>query len=185
MEDAERIKTIEATTNHDVKAIEYFLKEKFDQHPGDLSKYKELIHFSCTSEDINNLAYALMIKRSTSQVMHPALDDLYSNLEELSIRHAGVPMMCRTHGQSATPSTMGKELANFAYRLKNQIKEVKRINPQGKFNGAVGNLNAHKIAYPDKDWVRISQRFVEDALGLQWNPYTTQIEPHDVSMTII
>lgn len=153
-----------------MKAVEYFLKEKFEA--GKLSKYKELIHFSCTSEDINNLAYALMIQNACSQVMHKQLRSLYDKLETLSKQYADVPMMCRTHGQSATPSTMGKEIANFAYRLKLQIAEIERIVPKGKFNGAVGNLNAHKVAYPDKDWLKISQRFVE-GLGLAWNPYTT------------
>jgi adenylosuccinate lyase len=170
LEDAERVKAIEATTNHDVKAVEYFLKEKFDEVG--LAKYKELIHFSCTSEDINNLAYALMVKNACTQVVHVQLRSLYEKLEGLSTQYAAVPMMCRTHGQSATPSTMGKELANFSYRLKLQIAEVERIVPKGKFNGAVGNLNAHKVAYPDKDWLKISQRFVE-GLGLTWNPYTT------------
>ncbi len=150
--------------------MEYFLKEKFDEVG--LGKYKELIHFSCTSEDINNLAYALMVKNACTQVVHVQLRSLYEKLEGLSTQYAAVPMMCRTHGQSATPSTMGKELANFSYRLKLQIAEVERIVPKGKFNGAVGNLNAHKVAYPDKDWLKISQRFVE-GLGLTWNPYTT------------
>lgn len=177
--DAERVKKIEATTNHDVKAVEYFLKEKFEElGGGELSKYKELIHFSCTSEDINNLAYALMINNACTLVMHKQLHSLYDKLQHLAVQYAHIPMMCRTHGQSATPSTMGKEIANFAYRLKNQIAEIERIVPKGKFNGAVGNLNAHKVAYPDKDWLKISQRFVE-GLGLKWNPYTTQIEPHD------
>ena len=156
LEDAERIKSIEATTNHDVKAVEYFLKEKFAQNTHGLDKYKEFIHFSCTSEDINNLAYALMLHHSNTHVIHVALRDLYTRLESLAQLYAHIPMMCRTHGQSATPSTIGKELANFAYRLKLQIKEVERIVPKGKFNGAVGNLNAHKVAYPEKDWIKIS-----------------------------
>lgn len=156
LEDAERIKAIEATTNHDVKAVEYFLKEKFDAISPELGKYKEFLHFSCTSEDINNLAYALMIHHSCKEVLHVSLREIYAKLDGLAQQYAAVPMMCRTHGQSATPSTMGKEIANFAYRIKLQIKEVERIVPKGKFNGAVGNLNAHKIAYPEKDWVKIS-----------------------------
>ena len=155
LEDAERVKTIEATTNHDVKAVEYFLKEKFDLQ-AELSKYKEFIHFSCTSEDINNLAYALMIHHSCREVVHKSLKELCAKLEALAVQYAAVPMMARTHGQSATPTTVGKEIANFAYRLKLQIKEIERIVPKGKFNGAVGNLNAHKVAYPEKDWIKIS-----------------------------
>ena len=160
MEDAERVKAIESTTNHDVKAIEYFLKEKFDKNTEGLAKYKELIHFSCTSEDINNLAYALMIHHSFRQIILISLNNLYTNLVGLSQKFASVPMMARTHGQSATPTTMGKEIANFAYRLKQQINTLEKIVPKGKFNGAVGNLNAHKVAYPDKDWIKISQNFV-------------------------
>lgn len=119
-----------------------------------------------------------MLHHSCKDVMHVALRDIFTKLESLAQQYAHIPMMCRTHGQSATPSTIGKEIANFAYRLKNQLKEIERIVPKGKFNGAVGNLNAHKVAYPEKDWVKISQRFVE-GLGIAWNPYTTQIEPHD------
>lgn len=171
------MKEIERTTNHDVKAIEYFLKEKFDTNP-ELKDLKEYLHFSCTSEDINNLAYALMLHNSMQEVMLPQLKGLQQTLTELAEELADVPMLCRTHGQSATPSTMGKEIANFAYRVNLQIKHLEKITPSGKFNGAVGNLNAHMVAYPDKDWVDISQRFVE-GMGIAWNPYTTQIEPHD------
>eukprot|EP00347_Sterkiella_histriomuscorum_P018053 403346969 len=178
LEDAERVKQIEATTNHDVKAIEYFLKEKFDQNPDGLAKYKEFLHFSCTSEDINNLAYALMVHHSMKEVMVSSLTDLFNKLDSLANLYANVPMMSRTHGQSATPTTVGKEIANYAYRVKKQLDHLQKITPTGKFNGAVGNLNAHKVAYPEKDWIQISKRFVE-GLGIDWNPYTTQIEPHD------
>lgn len=177
VEDGTRVKEIEKVTNHDVKAIEYFLKEKFDTNP-ELKDLKEYLHFSCTSEDINNLAYALMLHSSMKEVMLPALKDLQQTLALLATELADVPMLCRTHGQSATPSTMGKEIANFAYRINQQIKHLERIVPSGKFNGAVGNLNAHIVAYPDKDWIEISKQFVE-GMGITWNPYTTQIEPHD------
>lgn len=142
LEDGERVKAIEKVTNHDVKAIEYFLKEKFDQNEK-LSGLKEYLHFSCTSEDINNLAYAVMLHHSFEQVILPQLRQLQLTLSLMASEHADVPMMCRTHGQSATPSTMGKEIANFAYRLQRQIKNLEKITPTGKFNGAVGNLNAH------------------------------------------
>ncbi|CDW89759.1 adenylosuccinate lyase [Stylonychia lemnae] len=178
LEDAERVKQIEATTNHDVKAIEYFLKEKFDLNKEGLAKYKEYLHFSCTSEDINNLAYALMVHHSLREVVIPSMQNLFGKLDSLAQQYAEIPMMSRTHGQSATPTTVGKELANFAYRINRQLKELEKIIPTGKFNGAVGNLNAHKVAYPERDWLKISQKFVE-GLGIEWNPYTTQIEPHD------
>lgn len=171
------MKEIEKVTNHDVKAIEYFLKEKFETND-QLIDLKEYLHFSCTSEDINNLAYALMLHNSMKDIMLPQLKALQETLSLLANDLADVPMMCRTHGQSATPSTMGKEIANFAYRIQLQIKHLERIVPSGKFNGAVGNLNAHIVAYPDRDWVKISKSFVEE-MGIQWNPYTTQIEPHD------
>lgn len=156
LQDAERVKTIEATTNHDVKAIEYFLKEKFDENKEGLGKYKELLHFSCTSEDINNLAYALMVHHSFREVLLPGLKDLFNKLDKLAQDFASVPMMSRTHGQSATPTTVGKEIANFTYRINQQIKMLETIVPTGKFNGAVGNLNAHKVAYPDQDWIKLS-----------------------------
>ena len=177
LEDAERVKEIEKTTNHDVKAIEYFLKEKFELNEA-LKAQKEYLHFSCTSEDINNLAYALMLHHSFKDVVLPALRELQGSLAGIADELADVPMLCRTHGQTATPSTMGKEVANYAYRLQLQIKNLERIVPKGKFNGATGNLNAHKIAFPEKDWIDISQKFVQE-LGIEWNPYTTQIEPHD------
>ena len=175
--DAERVKEIERTTNHDVKAIEYFLKERFAAN-ADLESQKEYLHFSCTSEDINNLAYALMLHHSFQDVILPSLKSLQAQLADLAEELADVPMLCRTHGQTATPSTMGKEIANYAYRLQLQLKNLERIVPKGKFNGATGNLNAHQVAFPDKDWITISRQFVE-GMGIEWNPYTTQIEPHD------
>lgn len=171
VEDGNRVKEIERVTNHDVKAIEYFLKEKFDTNE-QLKDLKEYLHFSCTSEDINNLAYALMLHNSMQEVMLPQLRQLQQTLSLLANELADVPMMCRTHGQSATPSTMGKEIANFAYRINLQIRHLEKIVPSGKFNGAVGNLNAHIVAYPDKDWIDISKRFVE-GMNIAWNPYTT------------
>jgi adenylosuccinate lyase len=176
-QDGERVKEIERTTNHDVKAIEYFLKEKFDTNP-ELKDMKEYLHFGCTSEDINNLAYALMLHNSMQEVMLPQLHNLQRALAQMAVDLANVPMMSRTHGQTATPTTMGKEVANFAYRLHRQIAQLEKIIPTGKFNGAVGNLNAHMVAFPDKEWIDVSKRFVE-GLGIAWNPYTTQIEPHD------
>ena len=176
--DGERVKEIEKTTNHDVKAIEYYLKEKFDENGQELGNLKEYLHFSCTSEDINNLSYALMMHHSMKDVMMPKLKDLQQRLEQLATEYADIPIMCRTHGQSATPSTVGKEFANYAYRLKRQIDRIDKIEILGKFNGATGNLNAHKVAYPDLDWLDISKEFVE-GMGIGWNPYTTQIEPHD------
>ena len=164
LQDAERVKEIEKTTNHDVKAVEYFLKERFDANAA-LASEKEYLHFSCTSEDINNLAYALMLHHSFQDVILPALRDLEGKLCELADELAEVPMLCRTHGQSATPSTMGKEIANFAYRLRAQIENLEKIQPKGKFNGATGNLNAHQVAFPDKDWIEISRQFVEE-LGI-------------------
>lgn len=177
LEDAERVKEIEKVTNHDVKAVEYFLKERFDGNPR-ISNLKEYLHFSCTSEDINNLAYAVMLQHSFEQVVLPQLRELQTTLTQMADQNADVPMMSRTHGQTATPTTLGKEIANFAHRLNRQIKTLEKIKPLGKFNGAVGNLNAHQVAYPDKDWLGISQRFVE-GMNIAWNPYTTQIEPHD------
>ena len=178
-EDAgDRVKTIEKTTNHDVKAIEYYLKEKFDEDGTKLGDLKEYLHFSCTSEDINNLSYSLMLHHSMQEVMLPQLRSLLDRLEKISDEYSEIPMMCRTHGQSATPSTVGKEFANFAYRLRRQIHKLENIEILGKFNGATGNLNAHKVAFPDRDWLNISKNFVE-GLGITWNPYTTQIECHD------
>jgi adenylosuccinate lyase len=177
VEDAERVKEIERTTNHDVKAVEYFLKEKISGHQ-ELESLSEFIHFACTSEDINNLAYALMMKAARDVVMLPAMARLLNELIEKAHDYAGQPMLSRTHGQPATPSTVGKEMANVAARLKRQLQQVESVEILGKINGAVGNYNAHQVAYPDIDWPLFGRRFVE-SLGLSFNPYTTQIEPHD------
>lgn len=177
LEDAERIKAIERTTNHDVKAVEYFLQEKFSEHPT-LKSQHAFIHFACTSEDINNLAYALMLKQALNEVMIPSMEKIISKIEHLAEQYASLPMLSRTHGQTATPSTLGKEMRNFSVRLKTQLKTLKNTPILGKINGAVGNFNAHLIAYPKLDWLAFSKQFVEH-LGLQWNAHTTQIEPHD------
>lgn len=175
--DAQLIKRIEARTNHDVKAIEYFLKQKFQTYP-ELSALSEFIHFACTSEDINNLAYALMIKSARRQIILPLMNDVLEEITLQAKRYADTAMLSRTHGQPASPTTLGKELSNFAYRLKNQINELAQLPIKGKINGAVGNFNAHYSAYPEVDWLAHSETFVK-SLGLTWNPYTTQIEPHD------
>jgi len=175
--DGERIKTIERTTNHDVKAVEYFIKEKTAAH-AELGAAKEFIHFACTSEDINNLAYALMLRDARDGVLLPALDDVASRLRSLAHGHAALPMLSRTHGQTASPTTLGKELANVVARLDRQRRQIAAVELTGKINGAVGNYNAHVVAYPEVDWPAFSKRFVE-SLGLAWNAYTTQIEPHD------
>jgi adenylosuccinate lyase len=175
--DAARVKEIEATTNHDVKAVEYFLKEK-TKHNTELAHANEFIHFACTSEDINNLAYALMLKEGREQGLRPAMDKLIATLEDIALQHAAQPMLARTHGQPASPTTLGKEIANSAYRLKRAREQLLAVALLGKINGAVGNYNAHLSAYPDIDWAAHAKRFVEH-LGLAWNPYTTQIEPHD------
>ena len=177
VEDAERVKEIERTTNHDVKAVEYFLKEKINGHQ-ELESLSEFIHFACTSEDINNLAYALMVKAARDEVMLPAMARLLSDLIDKAHDYAGQPMLSRTHGQPATPSTVGKEFANVAARLKRQLQQIEKVDILGKINGAVGNYTAHQVAYPDIDWPLFGRRFVE-SLGLSFNPYTTQIEPHD------
>ena len=177
VENAERIKQIEAITNHDVKAVEYFLKEQVNAS-NELSAASEFIHFACTSEDINNLSHALMLKSARNEVLLPELWLINKALVQLSNDHADVAMLSRTHGQTASPTTLGKEIANVAYRLKRQITQIENTPLLGKINGAVGNYNAHLIAYPDLDWARFAQKFVE-SLGLSWNPYTTQIEPHD------
>ncbi|MBI4006277.1 MAG: adenylosuccinate lyase [Gammaproteobacteria bacterium] len=176
-QDANRIKEIEATTNHDVKSVEYFLKEKIRDIPG-LMKLSEFFHFACTSEDINNLCHAMMLKDSLTQVILPVLDKIISAITKLSHDYATVAMLSRTHGQIATPTTLGKEMAVFVHRLRLQYRQLKNIELLGKFNGAVGNYNAHLAAYPHIDWPAISRKFVED-LGLVWNPHTTQIESHD------
>jgi adenylosuccinate lyase len=175
--DAEHIKNIEAETNHDVKAIEYWLKAKLGKN-AEAQRSLEFIHFACTSEDINNLSYALMVRESRDQVMLPRLAELVEALKRLAHRHAGLPMLSRTHGQAATPTTLGKEMANFAHRLARAGERIAAVPVLGKVNGAVGNYNAHVVAYPDFDWERFSRRFVE-RLGLEFNAYTTQIEPHD------
>ena len=177
IEDAERIKEIESTTNHDVKAVEYFIKEKLGEIK-ELSEQLEFVHFACTSEDINNLSYALMLRDGRNKVMIPAMKDLDDKLAKLARGFAEQPMLCRTHGQPASPSTVGKEFANVSFRLRRQIAQFSQNEILGKINGAVGNYNAHLSAYPDIDWQEFSREFVE-SLGLQWNPYTTQIEPHD------
>ena len=175
--DAEHIKNIEAETNHDVKAIEYWLKAKLGGN-AEAQRSLEFIHFACTSEDINNLAYALMVRESRDEVMLPRLDQVVEALKRLAHRHAGLAMLSRTHGQAATPTTLGKEMANFAYRLARARGRLAALPVMGKANGAVGNYNAHVAAYPGFDWERFARRFVE-RLGLEFNPYTTQIEPHD------
>ncbi len=175
--DAEAFKAIEATTNHDVKAVEYWLKQTLADN-AEVSKAAEFIHFACTSEDINNLSHGLMLKSSLEQVMLPALDNIIAKLVELAHQLAELPMLARTHGQPATPTTLGKEIANVAYRLQRSQKQLVAVAILGKINGAVGNYNAHLSAYPDLEWENFAQTFVE-SLGLQSNPYTTQIEPHD------
>lgn len=175
--DAEAIKTIESTTNHDVKAVEYWLKQTLADNK-EVSEAAEFIHFACTSEDINNLSHGLMLKSSLDQVMLPTLDNIINKLVELAHQLAETPMLARTHGQPATPTTLGKEIANVVYRLRRGQKQLATVAVLGKINGAVGNYNAHLSAYPDLDWENFAQAFVEN-LGLQFNPYTTQIEPHD------
>ena len=177
LDDAERIKAIEATTNHDVKAVEYFIRERIGDGP-ETTALKDFLHFACTSEDINNLAYALMLRAARTDVLIPQMRSLSSTLKTMAERYADVPMISRTHGQTATPTTMGKELANVAKRLSQMQRQFSDVQILGKFNGAVGNFNAHRIAYPDVDWPAISERFVE-SLGVTPNSHTTQIEPHD------
>ncbi|PYG51475.1 adenylosuccinate lyase [Pantoea sp. AG1095] len=176
-EDAARIKTIERTTNHDVKAVEYFLKEKVADVPA-LHAVSEFIHFACTSEDINNLSHALMLETARHDVIVPFWNQLIDAVKGLAHEYRDIPLLSRTHGQPATPSTMGKEMANVAYRLERQLRQLSKIDVLGKINGAVGNYNAHISAYPEVDWHQLSEQFVT-SLGLTWNPYTTQIEPHD------
>ena len=178
LEDAAAVKAIEATTNHDVKAIEYWLKERFAGVPA-VSAVPEFIHFACTSEDINNLSHALMLREARDEVLLPKLAEVSDKLRSLAHELAAVPMMSRTHGQPATPTTLGKEVANVLYRLERQAKQLSAQEFLGKINGAVGNYNAHMVAYPDVDWEGRCRRFVEEDLGLTFNPYTIQIEPHD------
>jgi len=174
---AQRVKAIEATTNHDVKAIEYWIKERLKGHT-ELEPLSEFVHFACTSEDINNLAYALMLRDARDDVLQPRLGDVRSTLADMAHRFAAVPMLSRTHGQTASPTTLGKEFANVVARLDRQIALLATWQSPGKINGAVGNFNAHVSAYPAVDWIALSERFVH-RLGLEWNPLTTQIEPHD------
>jgi adenylosuccinate lyase len=175
---AQRIKDIEAVTNHDVKAVEYWLKE---QVKGDveLEKASEFIHFACTSEDINNTSHGMMLTGAVKQVMLPKLEELFKTLQDLAIVNAQVPMLSRTHGQPASPTTLGKEMANIAKRLERAIQNIQKVRMSGKMNGAVGNYNAHISAYPQFDWESFSKMVVEERLGLEFNPYTIQIEPHD------
>ncbi|MDM8545711.1 adenylosuccinate lyase [Candidatus Venteria ishoeyi] len=174
---AQRVKEIERTTNHDVKAVEYFLKEAI-QGQSELESINEFFHFACTSEDINNLAYALMLREARESSVLPQMDKVIAAIAELAARYADIPMLSRTHGQPASPTTLGKEMANVVARLQRQRKQVEAVPLLGKMNGAVGNYNAHFSAYPDVDWPQLANQFVEN-LGLSWNPYTTQIEPHD------
>lgn len=176
-QDALRIKEIEKTTNHDVKAVEYFLKEKMAGHPS-LGVVTEFIHFACTSEDINNLSYSLMLKTARETVIVPYWNKLINELKTKAKLYQHIPLLSRTHGQPATPSTIGKEFANVVYRLERQLKQLQAVEILGKINGATGNYNAHIVAYPEVDWHTFSQEFVT-SLELTWNPYTTQIEPHD------
>jgi adenylosuccinate lyase len=177
LEDAQVIKQTELTTNHDVKAVEYFIKSKLQGRPA-LAAISEFVHFACTSEDINNLAHALMLKDGLNEVLLPQMQQLITALATLANDHADVSMLSRTHGQTASPTTLGKEFANVVMRLRRQVESITGVALLGKLNGAVGNYNAHVSAYPDVDWPTLSKRFVE-SLGVEWNPYTTQIEPHD------
>jgi len=177
LSDAERVKTIERTTNHDVKAVEYFLKEKI-QGNAMLEASNEFLHFACTSEDINNLSHGLMLKAGRDDVLLPAMDEIIDTLSKQAQDYASQPMLSRTHGQTASPTTVGKELANVVYRLRKQREQVANIEIVGKANGAVGNYNAHITAYPEIDWPAFSQQFIE-SIGLTINPFTIQIEPHD------
>ncbi|EPB4202155.1 adenylosuccinate lyase [Yersinia enterocolitica] len=176
-QDAQRIKTIERTTNHDVKAVEYFLKEKVASVPA-LHAVSEFIHFACTSEDINNLSHALMLQTARQDVILPEWRKIIDSIKALAHQYRDLPLLSRTHGQPATPSTIGKELANVAYRMERQFRQLSQVEILGKINGAVGNYNAHIVAYPEVDWHQFSESFVT-SLGINWNPYTTQIEPHD------
>jgi adenylosuccinate lyase len=176
-DDAARVKAIERKTNHDVKAVEYWMKERFADVP-EVARVAEFIHFACTSEDINNLSYGLALREARETVLVPTLEAVAADLRSLAHAHAALPMLSRTHGQAATPTTLGKEIANVYARLERQIAALAKLPIKGKMNGAVGNYNAHVIAYPDVDWERLAARTVV-SLGLEFNPYTTQIEPHD------
>ncbi len=174
---AERIKEIERTTNHDVKAVEYFIKEHV-QHNKELDAISEFVHFACTSEDINNLSHGLMLNEGRNLVVIPRIDNIIADMKKMAHDFAEIPMMSRTHGQPASPTTLGKEFANVVYRMQRQREQIANIEMLGKINGAVGNYNAHLSAYPDLNWEAFAEKFVSD-LGLTWNPYTIQIEPHD------
>jgi adenylosuccinate lyase len=176
-EHARRVKKIESETNHDVKAVEYLIADHLDEDP-DLAEIRPFVHFACTSEDINNIAYALMLREGRENVVRPRLRGLINKLRNMAAETAEQPMLARTHGQAASPTTLGKELANVIARLERQLEVFHQIPTRAKINGAVGNFNAHSVAYPDVDWLDLSQAFIE-SLGLDWNPYTTQIEPHD------
>ena len=173
-----KIKDIEATTNHDVKAVEYYIKEMLIKN-NKLNKYSEYVHFACTSEDINNLSYALMIKDTLHRVLLVELDKILQTILDMANQYKHIAMISRTHGQSATPTTVGKEFYNVYYRLKRQLKQLKQQEILGKINGAVGNYNAHMVSYPDIDWPNVAKTLIENKLGLVFNPFTTQIEPHD------
>ncbi len=175
--EAQAIKDIEKTTNHDVKAVEYYLKQRVADNT-ELNAVSEFIHFACTSEDINNLSHGLMLKSGRDSILLPLAREIEGRIAALAQAHAGLAMMSRTHGQPASPTTMGKEMANVSYRLRRQLAQIEKVEILGKINGAVGNYNAHLSAYPDADWPGLAREFVE-SLGLAWNPYTTQIEPHD------
>ncbi|CUR53671.1 Adenylosuccinate lyase [Serratia symbiotica] len=175
--DAQRIKDIEFITKHDIKAVEYFLKEKIIRIPT-LKKISEFVHFACTSEDINNLSYALMLKKTRQYIIIPHWKNIINSIKKLALKYNNIPLISRTHGQPATPSTIGKEFANVIYRMERQVNQLINIEIMGKINGAVGNYNAHMIAYPEINWHLFSKNFV-NSLGLIWNPFTTQIEPHD------
>jgi adenylosuccinate lyase len=175
--DAQRVKDIERTTNHDVKAVEYLLKEKVAGH-AELAAVSEFIHFACTSEDINNLSHGLMLGAARDEVLLPLCDQLLSEIKTLAQKYKAIPMMARTHGQPASPTTLGKEMANVYMRLNRQREQIAKVELLGKINGAVGNYNAHLSAYPNLNWHQFAEEFVT-SLGLSWNPYTTQIEPHD------
>ncbi|MBO1928401.1 adenylosuccinate lyase [Thiomicrorhabdus sp. 6S2-11] len=177
LEMAQRVKEIERTTNHDVKAVEYLIKEHFADNE-ELMAVSEFVHFACTSEDINNLSYALMLKDAREYVIIPGMDEVIAKIAEMATEMADIPMLSRTHGQPASPTTAGKEFANVAYRLQRQAKQLMDVRIMGKINGATGNYNAHLAAYPEIDWYALTEQFV-NSLGLMWNPYTIQIEPHD------
>ena len=175
---AQAIKDIERTTNHDVKAVEYWIKQQFSEHP-ELERAAEFVHFACTSEDINNTSHALMLKGAREAVLLPTVDRILAKLTEMAHRFAAQPMLSRTHGQTASPTTVGKEIANVVARLQHARTRIAEVKLLAKMNGAVGNYNAHLSAYPEHDWEAFSRKVVEDKLGLSFNPYTIQIEPHD------